>query len=134
MTQHERQAIFDTARDTVLATLPEAWAVYVYGSFARGEEWPDSDVDIAVLLPPEQRIPDILELMGERLVGLCETRAATFELSVDSRRRSYEMSRNPFIDLASYPRRRLHCISAVDSPPPRFGRSVNDPTRRTNDS
>lgn len=65
MTQSERQAIFDTARDTVLATLPEAWAVYVYGSFASGEEWPDSDLDIAVLLPPEQRIPDLLDLMGD---------------------------------------------------------------------
>ena len=65
MTQSERQAIFDTARDTVLATLPDAWAVYVYGSFARGEEWPDSDLDIAVLLPPEQRIPDLLELVGD---------------------------------------------------------------------
>ena len=65
MTQSERQAIFDTARDTVLATLPEAWAVYVYGSFSSGEDWPDSDLDIAVLLPPEQRIPDPLELIGE---------------------------------------------------------------------
>lgn len=65
MTQSERQAIFDTARDTVLATLPEAWAVYVYGSFARGEDWPDSDLDIAVLLPPGRRIPDILQLIGD---------------------------------------------------------------------
>jgi len=65
MTQSERQAIFNAARDTVLATLPDAWAVYVYGSFASGEEWPDSDLDIAVLLPPEQRIPDLLELMGD---------------------------------------------------------------------
>jgi predicted nucleotidyltransferase len=65
MTQSERQAIIDTARDTILAALPEAWAVYVYGSFARGEDWPDSDLDIAVLLPPEQRIPDLLELMGD---------------------------------------------------------------------
>jgi predicted nucleotidyltransferase len=65
MTPSERQAIFDTARDIVLATLPEAWAVYVYGSFARGDNWPDSDLDIAVLLPPEQRIADLLELMGD---------------------------------------------------------------------
>ena len=65
MIQSERQAIFDTARDTVLAALPEAWAVYVYGSFARGEDWPDSDLDIAVLLPPEQRIPDLLKLIGD---------------------------------------------------------------------
>jgi predicted nucleotidyltransferase len=65
MTQKERQAIFDTARDTVLAALPEVWAIYVYGSFARDEDWPDSDLDIAVLLPPEQRVPDLLQLMGD---------------------------------------------------------------------
>ena len=60
MTQSEREAFFDAARDAVLAAVPEVWAVYVYGSFARGEDWPDSDLDIAVLLPPEQRIPDAL--------------------------------------------------------------------------
>ena len=65
MAQSERQAIFDTARDTVLATLPEVWAVYVYGRFARDEDWPDGDLDIAVLLPPEQRVPDLLQLMGD---------------------------------------------------------------------
>jgi uncharacterized protein len=65
MTQGEREAIFDAARDAVLAALPEVWAIYVYGSFARSEEWPDSDLDIAVLLPPDQRIPDILELIGD---------------------------------------------------------------------
>lgn len=65
MTQSEREALFDAARDAVLAAIPEVWAIYVYGSFARGEDWPDSDLDIAVLLPPEQRIPDVLELIGE---------------------------------------------------------------------
>jgi uncharacterized protein len=65
MTESERQAIFDTARDTVLAAMPEALAIYVYGSFSRGEDWPDSDLDIAVLLPPEQRIPDLLQLTGD---------------------------------------------------------------------
>jgi predicted nucleotidyltransferase len=68
MTQSEREAIFDAARDAVLAALPDAWAVYLYGSFARGEEWPDSDLDVAVLLPPEQRIPDVLRLMCD----ICE--------------------------------------------------------------
>jgi predicted nucleotidyltransferase len=65
MTQSEHEAIFDAARDAVLTALPEVWAVYVYGSFARGEDWPDSDLDIAVLLPPDQRIPDLLELIGD---------------------------------------------------------------------
>ena len=64
MTDSERQEIFDAARDTVLAAVPDAWAVYVYGSFVRGEEWPESDLDIAVLLPPNRRIPDLLELLS----------------------------------------------------------------------
>ncbi len=64
MTESERQEIFDAARDTVLAAVPDAWAVYVYGSFARGEEWPESDLDMAVLLPPNRRIPDLLELLS----------------------------------------------------------------------
>lgn len=51
------------ARDIVLETLPDTMALYVYGSFARGEEWIDSDVDLAVLLPPEQAIPDLLALL-----------------------------------------------------------------------
>lgn len=65
MVQLERERIFTTARDVLLAAMPEAWAIYVYGSFARGEEWPASDLDIAVLLPPGQDIPDFLGLMGE---------------------------------------------------------------------
>ena len=64
MTDSERQEIFDAARDTVLAAVPDVWAVYVYGSFARGEEWPESDLDLAVLLPPNRRIPDLLELLS----------------------------------------------------------------------
>ena len=27
---------------------------YLFGSFGTEQEWPDSDVDIAVLLPPEE--------------------------------------------------------------------------------
>lgn len=32
---------------------PEAQAIYLYGSFGTDTEWPDSDADIAVLLPEE---------------------------------------------------------------------------------
>ena len=63
-TQTEAEAVFHAARDAVLAALPDVLAIYVYGSFARGEDWPDSDLDIAVLLRPGQRIPDLLGLIG----------------------------------------------------------------------
>jgi predicted nucleotidyltransferase len=34
----------------VRATFPNVQAVYLFGSFAKGEPWPESDVDIALLL------------------------------------------------------------------------------------
>lgn len=61
MTESERKQLFSAARDELLRALPDAWAIYVYGSFARGEEWPQSDLDLAVLLPPGQEIPDLLQ-------------------------------------------------------------------------
>ena len=71
MNDTQRDEFLAAARDAVLAALPEAWAIYVYGSFARGEEWPDSDLDLAVLLPPERDIPDLLQAIAavSRRVG-----------------------------------------------------------------
>jgi len=31
---------------------PAAQAIYLFGTYGTADEWPDSDVDIAVLLPP----------------------------------------------------------------------------------
>ena len=39
---------------TVLGRYPETQAIYLFGSYGTENEWPDSDVDIALLLPPEQ--------------------------------------------------------------------------------
>lgn len=52
------------ARDALLEAMPDAWAIYVYGSAARGDAGPASDVDLAVLLPHGQRIPRKLSLMA----------------------------------------------------------------------
>lgn len=61
----------DRIRQAVLEALPEAWAVYVFGSVARGNSGPTSDLDLAVLLPPgESRFPlwvkaeDVAERLG----------------------------------------------------------------------
>ncbi len=35
----------------ILRDFPDAQAIYLYGSYARGEQRPDSDIDLAVLLP-----------------------------------------------------------------------------------
>jgi len=65
MTKIDRERIFSDARDALLAALPDALAIYVYGSFAQGDEWAQSDLDLAVLLPPDQDIPDVLDLMAQ---------------------------------------------------------------------
>jgi predicted nucleotidyltransferase len=39
---------------TVLEHYPDTQAIYLFGSYGTEQEWPDSDVDIAVLLPPEE--------------------------------------------------------------------------------
>ena len=65
MIESDRELLFNRAREALLAAFPDAWAIYVYGSFARQQEWPDSDVDFAVLLPPGKRIEDILSVIGQ---------------------------------------------------------------------
>jgi predicted nucleotidyltransferase len=37
---------------TILAHFPDAQAIYLFGSYDTENEWPTSDVDIALLLPP----------------------------------------------------------------------------------
>jgi uncharacterized protein len=38
----------------VLEHYPAAQAIYLFGTYGTEDEWPESDVDIAVLLPPER--------------------------------------------------------------------------------
>ena len=38
----------------VLEHYPASQAIYLFGTHGTVDEWPDSDVDIAVLLPPEE--------------------------------------------------------------------------------
>ena len=38
----------------ILQHYPATQAIYLFGSFAAGQDWPGSDVDIAILLPPEE--------------------------------------------------------------------------------
>ncbi len=38
----------------VLNHYPDTQAIYLFGSWGTADEWPDSDVDMAVLLPPQQ--------------------------------------------------------------------------------
>ncbi len=38
----------------ILGAYPDTQAIYLFGSWGTEDEWPNSDIDIAVLLPPEQ--------------------------------------------------------------------------------
>lgn len=39
---------------TVLEYYPDVQAIYLFGSYETADEWPDSDIDIALLLSPQQ--------------------------------------------------------------------------------
>jgi len=39
---------------TILTSYPDVQGIYLFGSFQTEDEWPDSDVDIALLLKPEE--------------------------------------------------------------------------------
>jgi predicted nucleotidyltransferase len=56
------------ARKELLGAMPDAWACYAFGSVVRGDSRPDSDIDLAVLLPPGHSIPEPLQLAA-RLVS-----------------------------------------------------------------
>jgi predicted nucleotidyltransferase len=61
----ENKSVLTSARDALLEAFPNAWAIYVYGSFARGDDMPESDVDLALLLPPEEKIIDLLGVISD---------------------------------------------------------------------
>ena len=48
----DRPAIIQSIIRTILARYPATQAIYLFGSWGTEDEWPESDVDIAVLLPP----------------------------------------------------------------------------------
>jgi predicted nucleotidyltransferase len=85
----DRENTLNTAASVLATALPEALAIYAFGSFARGDERPDSDLDLAVLLLPKAQIPDKLGLMADlsravgREVDLVSLREASLDLVSD---------------------------------------------------
>jgi predicted nucleotidyltransferase len=65
MSDADRQHTIDTARAALLTTFPDAWAIYVYGSFARGDDSPSRDIDLAILLGPDEKISDLLAVLSD---------------------------------------------------------------------
>ena len=64
---------------TVLGHYPDTQAIYLFGSYGTEDEWPDSDVDIALLLPPEQAKASRMLAMSP----LCSELGSLLEKPVD---------------------------------------------------
>jgi predicted nucleotidyltransferase len=60
----------DAITKTVLRFYPSVQGVYLFGSYMTEDEWPDSDVDIALLLPPEEAIKERSFAMSECSLAL----------------------------------------------------------------
>jgi predicted nucleotidyltransferase len=54
----------------ILEHYPGAQAIYLFGTYGTGDEWPDSDVDIAVLLSPEEARKAGSLMMSEAYLAL----------------------------------------------------------------
>lgn len=65
MTEIARHDRMKSVCDAVLAVVPDVWAVYLYGSVARGDQGPKSDLDLAVLLPPGSCLEQPWQLAGQ---------------------------------------------------------------------
>jgi predicted nucleotidyltransferase len=53
----------------ILTHYPEVQAIYLFGSYDTKDEWPDSDVDVALLLPPSQS-----KKTGPMMLSACQRR------------------------------------------------------------
>jgi len=55
----------DTIKALVIEHYPHVQGIYLFGSYLTEDEWPDSDVDLALLLPP-------VEAGQVRHLAMCE--------------------------------------------------------------
>lgn len=63
----------DELIQAVLTAYPGTQAIYLFGSWGTEDEWPESDLDVAVLLPPEQaRQIDFMawNVLSQQLAGI----------------------------------------------------------------
>ncbi len=79
--KHRGDAVIeqDAIIHTVLRHYADTQAIYLFGSYGTDNEWPDSDVDIALLLPPKQARAVRLLAMSP----LCSELGSLLKKSVD---------------------------------------------------
>ena len=56
--------------DIICAYLPDVRAIYLFGTWGTKDEWPDSDIDIALLLNPDKAKKTGLSAMSNLRVAL----------------------------------------------------------------
>ena len=61
---------WDSIIKVVLEYYPNAQGIYLFGSYMTEDEWPDSDVDIALLLPPGKAGKERTLAMNECSIAL----------------------------------------------------------------
>jgi len=60
----------DSITNVVLEYYPHVQGIYLFGSYMTDNEWPDSDVDIALLLPPGEAKKERTLAMSECSLAL----------------------------------------------------------------
>jgi len=63
----------DTITNTVLEYYPNVQGIYLFGSYMTEDEWPDSDVDVALLLPPGEAKKERSFAMSECSLALASS-------------------------------------------------------------
>jgi len=82
MISDAKRQLFEKIKLALLQAVPEVLAIYAHGSMVNNTERPDSDLDLALLMPPGQTIPDHLALratlaaIGGREVDIADLRQA----------------------------------------------------------
>ena len=56
----------------MLEHYPDAQAIYVFGSYSAENEWPDSDLDIGLLLPPVQAGNELFSALSPCSMSLAD--------------------------------------------------------------
>lgn len=79
--EHERvRSIFDSIRQVVREAEPAPVAAWAYGSVARGEDTPESDFDLTVVVADDRHVEDVTNAIREGLTDIAAGQYMTFSV------------------------------------------------------